>query len=225
MVATIESEPIRTQSQSVFTPETLQQRLNDLGNGGKLRRFTVPEYYRLAKLGIFQPGERTELLNGMIIRVAPGTPHHAYSVSRLSGQFWSQFDKHTKGLVRTRSPISLEAYDSELLPDLAVVAYQADGYSHRHPSANETFLVVEVADTTLEFDQTEKLLLYLWAEIPEYWIVNLLDRLLEVYQTPYLTSHGKVSFKTKRTHAPDQGLLTPLAFPDCQIDLSQVFPK
>ena len=85
--------------------------------------------------------------------------------------------------IRPQLPLALDDR-SEPEPDLAVVRGEVRDYLKSHPGPEDTVLVVEVADSSLRYDQTEKLAAYARAEIPEYWILNLLDGVLEVYREP-----------------------------------------
>jgi Uma2 family endonuclease len=133
----------------------------------------------MADAGIFAPGERVELIEGEIVLKAPQMPRHATAVvlaqEALRTVSGGGFD------VRPQLPLDLGA-DSEPEPDAAVVRGTARDYVDGHPTT--AILVVEVADTTLEFDRGRKVAMYARAGIPEYWIVNLLDRVLEVFRDP-----------------------------------------
>jgi Uma2 family endonuclease len=88
-----------------------------------------------------------------------------------------------QALVRVQNPVQLGDL-SEPEPDLAVVTFDRNDYSTRHPNATDILLLIEVADSTLRFDRTQKRRLYATHAIPEYWIVNLIDHCLEVYRQP-----------------------------------------
>jgi Uma2 family endonuclease len=203
---------------------SLDKILSDLGEAGQLRRFSLADYYRLAELGILQPAEPVELLDGVIVQSTPGSLRHAESVARLGEQLFAQLRSNQAVEVRQQNPLTLESCASEALPDLAVVMAKKEVYQERHPRAEETLLVVEVADESLEQDQHFKRMLYAYAGIPEYWVVNLIDRLLEVHQQPFHSGSGRAEFERKSTFSPDQ-TVTPLTLPECQIELAKIFPK
>jgi Uma2 family endonuclease len=143
-----------------------------------LRRFTVDEYHALGTAGVLED-DRVELLDGLIVMMSPIGPPHAYAMGRTNRLLESVLpdDWH----VRLQLPITLPS--SEPQPDLAVVRGTMDDYALRHPGPGDTGLVIEVADTTLLLDR-RKSLLYAAVLIPQYWIVNLIARQLEVYTNP-----------------------------------------
>lgn len=141
--------------------------------------FTVEEYYKLAEVGILKPMDRVELLNGEIITMSPIKSSHASItdyifeclVSKLIG----------KAIIRSQNPIHLSDY-SEPEPDLVIAHYQEHRYRNAHPIASEIYFVIEVSDTTLLKDQTIKKTLYAQAGIPAYWIINIQNQTIEIYQ-------------------------------------------
>lgn len=148
--------------------------------GGRPRRWTRDEYYRAITMGLFPPEERLELIEGEIIqKVAENAPHATaldLSVPVLTQAFAGQ-----QCYLRIQHPITLDG-DSDPEPDIAVVSGAIRDYETRHPGAENLLLVVEISNTTLAFDRNRKAALYAAAGIREYWIVNLIDRCLEVYR-------------------------------------------
>ena len=144
------------------------------------RPWSRREFERAGELGLFGPEERLELIGGEVVRkVTPQKTPHATSIRlveealrRVAG---SGFD------VRVQLPLALGTH-SEPEPDIAVVVGSPRDYELEHPTT--AVLVVEVADTTLMFDRTTKASLYASAGVPEYWIVNLVDRTLEILREP-----------------------------------------
>jgi Uma2 family endonuclease len=186
-----------------------------------LRRFSVDEYQRLIAAGILGADERLELIDGLILTMSPINPKHADCVDRLTFALIRRLDEQVR--VRIQSPITLEVRFAQPQPDVTLALARPQGYADRHPGAGEVLLVIEVSDSTLEDDRDEKLQLYAVAGLPEYWILNLVDMLLEVYQEPYLAVNGEATYQRKQTFTSDQ-TVAPLLLPNCQIDLSQVFP-
>jgi Uma2 family endonuclease len=142
------------------------------------RRWRRAEYERLVDLGVFA-GEHLELLEGvLVVREPQGSPHAAITaqVARvLSAKFGAGW--HT----RVHSPLALGEH-SEPEPDVAVVAGDPGDYFDAHPST--AALVVEVADSSLRLDRRFKAAVYAEAGLREYWIVNLVDRAVEVHRAP-----------------------------------------
>ncbi len=149
----------------------------------RTKHWTRVEYERLVDLGAFRPGERVELIGGaLVVREPQGSPHAtavglaADALRLVFGDGWT---------VRTQSPVSLDE-DSEPEPDVAVVSGSRRDHRHAHPT--HPVLIVEVADSSLEIDRSEKAGLYARAGIVDYWIVNLMESVLEVYRDPVADS-------------------------------------
>lgn len=144
-----------------------------------LHRWTRDEYDRMVAAGVFPPGARVQLIDGEIIEMPPQGSLHATAVSLVeTGLRRACADGH---YVRIQMPVALDGR-SEPEPDLAVVRGGPRDYAHAHPAKLE--LAVEVADTTVAFDRVRKRSLYARNGVPEYWIVNVVDRCLEVYREP-----------------------------------------
>lgn len=152
------------------------------------RRFTVDEYHRMAEVGVLAPNDRVELLDGRIYVMSPIGSEHAACVRRLTRIFIQGAGSNT--LVSTQNPIRLDR-TSEPEPDLALLRPQEDDYASHHPEPEDLFLVVEVADSSLEFDRTVKRPLYAQAGIPECWIVNLNEDRIEVHRSPSPDGYGE----------------------------------
>jgi Uma2 family endonuclease len=145
-----------------------------------VHRFTRDEYYRMAEAGLFRD-ERVELLDGEIITMSPKLTPHASTVNILMYELIARLG--TVALVRVQAPIVLNNW-SEPEPDIAVCYPDPDHYRQAHPKAEQVFLVIEVAETSLTYDRTGKARAYAASGIPEYWIVNLPDRRIEVLTDP-----------------------------------------
>ena len=179
-------------------------------------RFNVKEYYRMAETGVLRPDARVELLDGRIIDMSPIGPFHGGLVKRLS----RIFNLMAKGrwMVSTQDPLHLDAH-SEPEPDVMLLKPAADDYTSRHPQPDDVFLLIEVSDTTLDYDRGEKLPAYGRAGVAEVWIVNLHDATVEIYREPHFTGYG---FKTVR-HVGDQA--APQAFPDAALDVAELLKR
>lgn len=147
----------------------------------KPHRYTVDDYYRMADTGILKPDERVELIEGEIIDMPPIGIAHAYAVTRLAAIFSGMAG--TRFIVYSQNPIHLNAH-SEPRPDIALLRYRADFYRHAHPGPEDILLLVEIADSSLRYDQETKLPLYARHGIPEVWIVDLEHQWLELYRRP-----------------------------------------
>jgi Uma2 family endonuclease len=134
----------------------------------------------MAEAGLFQH-ERVELLEGTIITMSPQNSPHAGTVHRLL--FVLSRVLGSTAHVRVQAPIVLNDW-SEPEPDIAVCQPDQFDYTRGHPQAPQVSLVIEVADTSLAYDRTQKARAYAFSEIPEYWVVNLVDRSIEVSTVP-----------------------------------------
>jgi Uma2 family endonuclease len=145
----------------------------------RTRRWSRAEYDRLIALGIIQEDERLELLAGELVLRDRQSPGHAFAIQTLSEALQDAIGPGSH--VRVLSPIALDS-ESEPEPDLSVVPGGIRDYRDDHPS--QPTLLVEVADTSLVFDREHKGSLYARPRLPEYWVVNLVDCVLEVYREP-----------------------------------------
>jgi len=186
----------------------------------RTRQWTRVEYDRLIALGIIQEDERLELLAGELVLRDRQSPGHAYAIRAVSDAL-----EHAIGSgshVRILSPIALDS-ESEPEPDLSVVLGAIRDYRDDHPS--QPTLLVEVADTSLAFDREHKSSLYARARLPEYWIVNLVDRVLEVHREPAPDSAAQFgwAYRVVLTLGPDEHV-TPLAAPTARILVADFLP-
>jgi Uma2 family endonuclease len=145
-----------------------------------LYRMTVNEYERLAAAGILAD-DRVELIDGYLVKKMPKNPPHSFSTQEISDRL--------RGLLpagwtrRQEQPVRIPDFD-EPEPDVTIVRGRNADYRLRIPEPSDVAAVIEVSETTLDFDQSEKLLAYAKGRIPVYWIVNLVDRQVEVYTGP-----------------------------------------
>jgi Uma2 family endonuclease len=179
-----------------------------------VKRWTREEYDRLIAAGILSPEERIELLDGELVRMWPQNPAHALAIRNveeaLRGIFRTGFD------VRVQLPfIASDASEPE--PDVAVVRGHRRDYFATHPAA--AVLLVEVSDSTLDYDRRRKGLTYAQADVLDYWIVNLIDRLVEVYRDPTV-AHG---YRTVTRHHPGDAI-SPLSAPSASILVDDLLP-
>ena len=143
--------------------------------------FTVDEYYRMADAGILTPEDRVELIDGEIIKMSPIGVRHLGCVNRANRLFTAAFGNRV--VVSVQNPLLLSNY-TEPEPDVVLLKPRGDEYASKKPAAEDAFLVLEVADTTLSYDNKVKLPRYAKAGVPEVWIENLQDDLLLVYRDP-----------------------------------------
>lgn len=176
-------------------------------------RFSVEDYHKLGAAGVLNADSRVELIDGELIDMAPVDSLHASVVNALSMLFARQ--AADRAIVSTQNPVSLPP-TSEPQPDIALLQPRSDGYRNALPTADDVLLLVEVADTTLAYDRTEKLSLYAKRRIREVWIVNLPDRALEMYRDP---RDGKYRTKLEQLSS---GCASPEALPAVFVELSEL---
>jgi Uma2 family endonuclease len=172
------------------------------------RKFTTKEYHRMAEAGILQPDERVELIEGDVVEMAPIRSRHAACVMRLS----SLINRRAGdiALVNPQNPVFLREH-SEPQPDISILRPREDFYATGHPRPDDILLVVEISDTTLEYDRGRKVPLYARANVPEVWLVDLNDARIEVYREPEIGGYRQVSVITG-----DQ-LLSPQSLPQLSV--------
>lgn len=187
----------------------------------RTRRWSRLEYDRLIEEGVFQPGERLELLAGqLVVREPQGTPH-ATGI-RLVTRALREVFADDRWIVDMQLPVALDE-ESEPEPDVTVTAGDPRDYLPSHPA--RPVLVVEVAEASLALDRKEKGSLYGRARVPEYWILNLRDRVLEVYREPHpdpSAPHGW-AYRSRQSLAAGEHV-TPLAAPTARIAVADLLP-
>jgi len=167
-------------------------------------RFTVADYFRMAESGIFVPGAKVELIDGEIVDMLPIGPFHSGSVNFLT----EVFAEHSKGRwhVASQSPLQLGPNDMPE-PDVMLLRRSEDRYKTRHPNPSDVYLIIEVSDSSLAFDQTTKLPIYAKAGIEEVWILNAPQKQLEIYRQPHAFGYGSKTVLR-------EGEAAPARFPD-----------
>ncbi len=176
-------------------------------------QITVERFQKMVATGVITPQDRIELVDGEMIDMAPIGGPHAWAVTKLATQLIRMLGD--RNIVWVQSPVVLSDR-SQPQPDLCVLRLRHEGYGEALPSAADVLLLVEVADTTLSFDRGKKLDLYARQGIPEYWIVNLTDRRLEVYREPGRAGYGvELAFTAAENIAP-----APL--PGVVVELSEI---
>ncbi len=177
-------------------------------------RFTRAQYEQMIEAGIFGEDDRVELIEGDIRPMSPQNSAHRAAVTLANYALMAVCpdDVH----IRTQGPIALGDV-SEPEPDVTIVRGNPRDFSEHHPGPNEIALIIEVADSSLEHDWETKRRLYARHGIPEYWIVNLRDEQVEVFQTPQSDDYA-----TKHTHAT--GTLTPSLAPDQRVPVADLLP-
>ncbi|MFN8440997.1 MAG: Uma2 family endonuclease [Caldilineaceae bacterium] len=143
-------------------------------------RMGVERYHQMIEAGILTNDDPVELLEGWLIQKIPKGPHHTSAIFSLRKTFEALFTE--EWYIDSQDAITL--IESEPEPDLYIARGNAKRYRNRHPYADDLVLIVEVAEATLSRDRNLKKRIYAQAGIPTYWIVNLVDKQIEVYSEP-----------------------------------------
>jgi Uma2 family endonuclease len=175
-----------------------------------LKRFTAVEYNRLVEGDAFEPDERLELLDGYLVRKMPHNEPHATAIAMLQDIFIVLLKEPWR--FRVQLPVSLSG-DSVPEPDLAVVLGPQRRFLKHHPRPADIGLLIEVSESTLDQDRGIKQRLYANEMIPEYWIVNLVERVVEVYSEPQ--SDNPAGYRRMTTYAA--GSSVPLRLGDTEM--------
>lgn len=183
------------------------------------KRFTLEEYHRLADLGFFNEDDRVELICGEIIQMAAKGTRHTTCCRNLLKELARLVAGQAE--LQCQDPITLQS-NSEPEPDFTIVRQRADNYLSAHPNPADVLLVIEIADSTLKYDQEVKLPVYAEAGISNYWLFNLVDNHVEAYSEPYQELQGNFGYSVKRIILPNQAIALP--FPNLSLNLSKVFP-
>ena len=189
----------------------------------QVRLLTIDEYHRMIETDIIGEGERVELISGQIFNMAAKGTRHTVSTTELMGELLILLGRRAK--IRCQDPITLPN-NSEPEPDIVIARLRGDNYVNSHPAPADIILIIEVADSTLNFvgdasrneNRNTKAPLYAAAGISEYWIVNLVDDRLEIYTQP----EGSIYTNTQII-LPPRSVSIP-QFPATILDILSIFP-
>jgi Uma2 family endonuclease len=177
------------------------------------RRFTVTQYHQMNEAGILTEDDRVELMNGEIIEMSPIGRRHAACVDRLNYLLGNLLT--TKVIIRVQNPLILDNL-SEPQPDISLLKPRADFYESGHPQPSDVLLLIEVADSSFEYDRDIKIPLYAASGILEVWLVDIIEQKIIVYRQP--TENGYIEITTfKRAE-----ILDILAFPEVKITVDSI---
>jgi Uma2 family endonuclease len=175
--------------------------------------FTVDDYYRMAECGILRWNDRTELIDGQVVPMTPIGVRHASRLIYLTDVLGKLAGPDT--LLIVQNPVRLETR-SEPQPDITVVRRRPDYYGRAHPTPADTLLVIEVADSSIEYDRDVKVPLYARTGIPEVWLCDLPGDRVEVYRDP-----GAGGYRSVRKLRPGETLTTP-GLPGVELPVTDV---
>jgi Putative restriction endonuclease len=150
------------------------------GLDASMMQFSVSRYQRMIETGILTPDDKVELLENYVVLKMSRNPRHDDAIHMTLDALYPR--KFSGWTLRVQSAVTLS--DSQPEPDFAYARGARVDYQNRHPSAKDVGLLIEVADSSLLRDQRDKTRIYARANIPVYWIANLVDRRIEVYSQP-----------------------------------------
>lgn len=180
-----------------------------------LRRFTLAEYYAMAEAGILTEDDRVELIDGVIVEMAPVGSRHVGVVNGYTRALTEAVGR--RAVVQVQSPIRLDD-GTEPQPDIVLLQERPDLYGSGHAGPQDILLVIEVADTSVDYDRNEKLPRYARAGIPEVWLTILPDRVIEAHTEP---ADGR--YAVRRIFAPGD-TISPACFPDIALSVDEILP-
>ncbi len=185
----------------------------------KVHQWTRDEYYKMGDVGLFN-GVRVELIEGEIFEMSPQYGPHGEAVTKVDDAVRVVFRRGYR--VRVQLPLSL-GINSDPEPDVAVAVGAPGAYRGGHPTT--ALLVIEVADSSLAHDRTHKASLYAKAGIADYWIVNVIDRQLEVHRDPAPDAAQLYGFGYANiTILKETESVSPLAAPQATIAMADLLP-
>lgn len=172
------------------------------------RLFDVDDYHRMAQAGILSEDDRVELIGGEIVAMTPIGPRHNASVNRANHALVSIVGD--RAIVQVQGSVRLDRFQ-EPQPDLVLLRPQPDFYASRLPGPSDILLVIEIAESSIDYDREVKARIYAQAGIQEYWLVDLDDRLLSCYADP----HDGVYQQPHQCRSGQS--IAPKALPQCAI--------
>ncbi len=176
-------------------------------------RFTVEDFQRMGNSSLFRKNERVELIEGEIITMTPIGNRHAGCVLYLSHIFARKLGN--RALVNVQNPLELDEF-SEPQPDITLLKPREDFYREGHPRPGDVFLIVEVTASAEDYDRDIKLPLYARHGIPEFWIVDLLRKIIEVYRDPAGQQYQS------RTNSKPGDMISTQTFPDVSFSVQDI---
>jgi Uma2 family endonuclease len=177
------------------------------------RRFTVDDYHRMAQSGILSPDDRVELIDGEVVAMSPIGSRHSACIDRATRALVMLLVD--RAIVRVQSSVRLNRYN-EPEPDLVLLRPQADFYASRIPGPADILLIIEVAESSVDYDREVKAPLYAGAGVPEYWLADLNARRLVCYSDP-----ADGAYRTLGHRSAGESV-APVLLPECPIAVADL---
>lgn len=182
------------------------------------RRFCVKEYFMMAEAGIFGEDDRVELVDGEIVDMAAVGSYHAGCVDVLNYQFSKRVPEGI--IVRVQSPVKLNEITT-FQPDLAILYPRDDFYMDSHPTPEDVLLIIEVSDSSIDYDRNVKIPRYAQAGVPEVWQVNLVYGLIDRFND---LDPVTVRYRSTQRFSPGQQIV-PTQLPDISLNVSDILRR
>ncbi len=177
------------------------------------KKYTLAEYHQMIEIGILKAQDKVELIRGEIIKMSPVGLKHASCVKKINQLFAQKLGN--KVILGIQDPIKLND-NSQPQPDVVLLKPKSDFYATEHPKSEDILLLIEVADTSIEYDRQIKIPLYAENNITEMWLININENIIQVYQNP----QGKLYKNITNYQIDDKIDLT--IFPDCEIKVKDI---
>jgi Uma2 family endonuclease len=177
------------------------------------RLFDVDDYHRMARAGILSEDDRVELIDGEIVAMTPIGPRHNASVDRAVRALVTAMGD--QAIVRVQGSVRLDRF-REPQPDLVLLRPQPDFYASRLPGPSDILLIIEMAESSLDYDRDVKARIYAQSGVPEYWLVDLDDRSVSCYTEPRGGAYQKLR------HGRSGQSIAPEALPQCAIPVEML---
>jgi Uma2 family endonuclease len=181
----------------------------------KIRLWNLSEYHHLREKGILHPEEKIELIEGQLIKMSPKGTLHTAATRRIAKTLTNLLVN--KAAIYTQDPVELDD-NSEPEPDVSIVKIDPNDYVTHHPQTEEIYLIIEVADSSLEYDCEIKAKLYAKSGIEDYWVIDVRERKLYLFRKP-----EKTGYQNKQI-LRETDLITPLSFPTISVKISELLP-
>jgi Uma2 family endonuclease len=178
----------------------------------KRKQFDVTQYHQMIATGLLCEGDRLELIEGEILEMAAIGSRHSAQVNRLNRLLSGVLPDV---MIAVQNPIELGPR-SEPQPDIVLLRWRDDYYEASHPQPEDCLLVIEVADSTLEFDRDVKAPMYSRSGIGEYWLVDVQGQAIECYRQP-----TKLGYQQMVRYGRG-GSLSPVEFPSLSLRVDQI---
>ena len=177
-------------------------------------RLSVEAFHRMIEAGVFKEDDHVELIEGELCQMPPIGPSHAGKNKRLNRLFATQVGE--QALVAVQDPLTLPMH-SEPQPDLMLLRPRSDFYEHSNPLPADVLLLVEIAETSVQYDRQIKLPLYAGQGIPEVWLLDLARQQLEIYRQPSAEGYQQC------LQPPKNQTIAPLALPGLFINVAELW--